>query len=455
MISCVSISACRASLDVLERVAFARDELPASLPVLRAASGACSVAVLSTCQRTEIYASWSGNPDQDALLAALVGDRGMPAAVVADAAISYLGDDAARHLLRVATGLESFVLGETEVAGQVRAANAASRLFGGGDVVLHRLLDAAISAARQAHRHAAIAATSRSVASVAVDAALRSLSGTLAGRRVLVVGAGQVASVVVERAVALHAHVTVCNRTRRHLERLATAGAHLVDLDALPECLRHADLAVFATAAPHPLVHADLLQAARRDETSTLTLVDLSLPRNVEPSVRQLPTVRLIDLADLRAAGAAAAYTFADDVSAIEAAIEFELARFRRWLAGRSVATALRTLRADAQDIARAEIARAGADLPPDARATLDRVVERVARQFVHGPTQALLAAAEADDTELIDVLARLYGSATSDGDAAHRRRVGLPLDMARLQLGTGHHAPDESGVHAAHKFAV
>jgi glutamyl-tRNA reductase len=289
---------------------------------------------------------------------------------------------------------------------------------------------------------------------VAIDAALPSFDGSLAGRRVLVVGAGDVAALVVERAAAMRAEVTVCNRTRRHADRFARAGARLVDLDALPEFLRRADLAVLATAAPHPLVDVDLVRSARRDTATTLTLIDLSLPRNVDPSVRTLPSVRLIDLADLRTMGAADAVTFTQQVAATEAVIELELARYRRWLAARSAAAALRQLRADGHDIARAEIARAG-DLPPDAQAAMERAVTRVARRFMHGPTRALLAAAEAEDAELVGVLARLYASAAGDADATGRRGFGALLDAVRPQVGTGEHPADESSVHAAHELAM
>ncbi len=174
------------------------------------------------------------------------------------AATGYAGDAAARHLLRVATGLESFVLGETEVAGQVRAAAEASR-SAGGDVVLDRLLDTAVSAARRAHRCTGVAATSRSVAAAAVDV----VAGDLPGRRLLLVGAGQVAATVVARGVALGAQVTVCNRTRRHADRFAAAGATVVDLAELPAVLATTDVAFLATAAPHPLVDAELLRACR------------------------------------------------------------------------------------------------------------------------------------------------------------------------------------------------
>src|SRR5262249_49385653 len=151
-LGCLSITACHASLDVLERLSYARAELAGRLPSLRAGSRARAVAVLSTCQRTEAYATWPGEPDLPALLAALAVDRGVPGDVLRPVARTYRGADAVRHLLRVTSGLESFVLGEAEIAGQVRAAADISRAAGGGDAELERLMDAAISASRKRQR---------------------------------------------------------------------------------------------------------------------------------------------------------------------------------------------------------------------------------------------------------------------------------------------------------------
>jgi glutamyl-tRNA reductase len=375
-LSCLSIAGMQVPLEVLERLAYAREELAERLTVLRTNSQARAVAVLSTCQRTEVYATWTGEPDDAALLAALASDRGIPGRSLDRVATTYRDEAAARHLLRVASGLESFVLGETEIGGQVRTAADVSRAAGGGDVVLDRLMDAAISASRKRHRLTSITATSRSVASVAVDAVVRSSGGTIAGHRLLIVGAGSVAAVAVARAVELGAIVTVCNRTRRSADRFVAAGALVVDFADLADCLATNDIAILATAAPHPLVDARILQSARPARAASLTLVDLSLPRNVDPSVRALSSVRLIDLADLRAGGAGDAGALADELAATEAIIEAELRRYVRWLEDRAAAAALRRMRRDADDL------------------------------LVHGPTRALLAAAKAGNTRLVNVLA-------------------------------------------------
>jgi glutamyl-tRNA reductase len=411
-LSCLSITACHASLDVLESLAYSREELAERLTSLRVRSQASGLAVLSTCQRTEVYATWPGEPDHPALLAALARDRGVPSRVLAPLGRTYVGVTAARHLLRVAGGLESFVLGETEIAGQVRAAADISRAAGTGDVELERLMDAAISASRKRQRRTSILAATRSVAGVAVDAVIASSSGTITGKRLLVVGAGQVASVVVARAVERQAIVTVCNRTRRHADRFAAAGATVVDLVNLADCLATCDIAILATAAPHPLVDASLLRATQGADAGPLTLVDLSMPRNVDPGVRALPWVRLIDLADLRSDGISDADDLAHDLAATEEIIETELQRYLRWLAGRSAAAALHRMRSRAEDIAREEMARIADELPTEVRSSVERVLLKTVHRLVHRPTLELRAAAEADDRDLVSLLASLFDAA-------------------------------------------
>ncbi|HEV7654673.1 MAG TPA: glutamyl-tRNA reductase [Mycobacteriales bacterium] len=458
-LGCVSVAGCQAPLALLERLAYGRAEPAARLPGLRAAAGARGLVVLSTCQRVELYGSWDADPDPEALLTALAADRGVPAAVVRAAATTYAGDAAARHLLRVATGMESFVLGETEIAGQVRHAAEAGRAAG-ADAALERLLATAVSAGRRAHRHTGIAASSRSVAAVALDAVAAEHGGTLAGERLLVVGAGEVAAVVVTRGAALGAHVTVCNRTRRHAARFAAAGATVVDLAALPDGLATADIAITATAAPHPLVDTDLLRRCR-PHGRPLTLVDLALPRNVAASVRDLDSVRLIDLADLRADGttsATAAAALTAEIAAVEAVIEAELARYRRWEAGRGAGPALRRMRADAEEVARQEIARAA--VPPEVRPALERAVLRTVHRLAHATTRELLAAAQAGDDALVARLGSLYGPSVPD-DAHAAAGLGdpflgrPPLDPQRPQLRPLQQAPDQRGVHPADELAV
>lgn len=425
-LGCLSITASHAPLDVLERLSYPREELTRRLALLRSSSRARAVVVLSTCQRTEAYATWPGEPDHPALLAALAQDRGIPSSVLRRVARTYRGDAAARHLLRVASGLESFVLGETEIAGQVRAAADISRAAGRGDVELERLLDAAVSASRKRQRRTSILSATRSVASVAVEEVTRTSGGTLAGKRLLVVGAGQVASVVVARAAESRAVITVCNRTRRSADRFTAAGATMADLRDLAGCLAASDIAILATTAPQPIVDARMLRSARTAGAGPLTLVDLSMPRNVDPAVRALPWVRLIDLAGLRPGGDGQAGDLAGDLAVTEEIIETELRRYLRWLAGRSAAAALHRMRSGAEDIAREELARIAGELPAEVHPAMERALLKTVHRLVHKPTLELRAAVEADDGDLVSVLAGLFDAAPSPGGRT-AGEAGLP----------------------------
>jgi glutamyl-tRNA reductase len=461
----VSVSGCRASLSLLERLTYGCDEVRERLPVLKSLSGASALVVLSTCQRVELYATWDGPADPAALLRSLSTDRGVPLDVVTSAATSGTGDSAAQHLLRVASGLESFVLGESEIAGQVRAAAGASRSVGAGGLELDRLLAAAIRTSRRAHRHTGLGTTARSVAGAGVAAAAELSGGALTGRRVLVVGAGEVAATVVEQATAQGAQVIVCNRTRRHADRFVAAGATVVDLGELISCLTTADVAVLGTAAPHWLVDATTLSSRGSASARPIVLVDLSMPRNVDPAVRTLAGVRLVDLADLSAAGSKDARLLVDDMATAERVVEEEFVRHRRWLVTRSAADAVRRLRADAWTVADQEVARTAGGLPAEVRSLVEQAVSRVVGQLAHGPTRELLAAAEAGDPARVELLAGLFDT----GRPAERRSGRRPgedagttawFDGSRLdpqvrKVRTLEQTVHESGVHATDELAM
>jgi glutamyl-tRNA reductase len=306
---------------------------------------------------------------------------------------------------------------------------------------LDALLRAAVSTARRVHKETSFVAAGRSVGTTAVDTAVDwwaarpsavahampdhgeatpcflcgaeteptpelGLTG-LTGRRLLMVGAGQIANAVVARATASGASVTVCNRTLRHAERFAAVGATVVDLGEMEDYLSKADVVVVGTAAPHRLVDAELVARVRADQSAPLLLIDLSVPRNVDPDVRGLPGVELIDLVDLRGSGSADAATLAADVAVAERVLDAEQDRFGHWLRARSAASVVRRLRAQADDVGRQEYDRVAGRLPADARALLELAVHRTVHRLIHAPTQALLDAAATGDGELVETLAR------------------------------------------------
>jgi len=335
----------------------------------------------------------------------------VPVRLVQDASTHFRGRDAARHLVRVTAGLESFVLGERDIVGQVRAASDRSRASGLIGLELERLLATAVNTSRRVHRCTGFGEDGRSVAAAAVLHAATENGGDLAGRRVLVVGAGQVATEVAARASRLGAAVTVCNRTKRHASRLAAAGASVVDLARLPEALAGADVAIFGTAAPHRLLDARRLAPVVAGTGRDVLVVDLCVPRNVDPDVRGVDGVRLVDLADLRTAGNADGDRLTRDVERAEEIVDDALDRYLRWLAGRSAAASVRRLRADVETCTRTQVEHATRGIPEELRPAVEDGIRRVVRQLAHGPTRRLLQAAEAGDEELVAVLAGVFAA--------------------------------------------
>ena len=427
-IACVSVPGCRVPLGVLEALSVGREELAGVLAELRERTGAEQLCVVSTCERVEVYAVWDGlaaDPTGrvEALVAALATNRSVSTEVVARCADRFTGRDAARHLLRVCAGLESFVLGERDIVGQVRGAADASRAAGTGGLELERLLAAAVNTSRRVHRTVRFGAGGRSVAAATVRLAAAEHGGDLTGRRVLVVGAGQVAAEVAAHAARLGATVTVCNRTKRHADRFAAAGAAVVDLARLPDVLAEVDLAIFGTAAPHRLLDAAQAgRAVRRAGPATsgreLWVVDLCVPRNVDPAVRSVPGLRLLDLDDLRTAGAstAGADTLTAEVAAADRIVTEELDRYHRWLSGRAATASLRQLRADVDAYAEAQARLATRGLPAELHPLVHDRVRRAVRRLAHAPTQRLLEAARAGDHELVEALAGVFSQASQTG---------------------------------------
>jgi glutamyl-tRNA reductase len=249
-LACLCVPGGRLPLPVFETLSFARDEVADALVELRSACGADQLVILSTCERTELYATWSGAADPRGLARALTANRGVPGSVIDEAATLLTGRDTVHHLLRVTAGLESFVLGESDIVGQVRSAAGIAHSAAVSGLEIDRLLATAVNTSRRIHRDTAMGEGERSVAATAVRRVAAENGGDLRGQRILVVGAGRVAGEIVADAGRRGATVTVCNRTRRRAERFAAAGATVVDLRRLVEMLRMVDVAIFATASP-------------------------------------------------------------------------------------------------------------------------------------------------------------------------------------------------------------
>jgi glutamyl-tRNA reductase len=392
----VAITHHRAAFDLFERVALDVESSRTLAAALVPATATESV-VLSTCNRTEIYLA-GDPPDAGAALAALAAHTGVPLAELAPVALTAHGDEASLHLFRVACGLESRVVGEGQILGQVRAAIARAAHDGTAGPQLGALFRFAASAGRRARRGTGVGTTS-SLASIALDAAGPALeTGTT-----VVVGAGQMASAVAQELSARRLEYLVC---ARQPERVTALGHRrmVVGLDCLPTLLEGVELVVCATSARTPLLRADEVSAAmRRRRGRRLTLVDLSIPRNVDPSAAHVRGIRLIDLEGLTAEQGDVHLLHAADVVAAEHE------RFRMWQAGQAAGALIRHLRTSVYERCRVATAPALPGTVFDA-ATVDRVARRIAAKLLHGPTITVKELIAAGDEEGARALLRAFG---------------------------------------------
>jgi glutamyl-tRNA reductase len=364
-----------------------------------------AVVLLSTCNRTEVYA-WAEarvSRTTSALRSALARISGMPVSYLNQYVYIRAGRDALVHLLRVTAGLDSLALGEDQIRGQVRDAVGQAQAAGPLPAPLIRVFNRVLEVVRRVRAQTTIG-HHPSLAAVAlglVEATSQVPGHALAGNLVVVLGAGAMAKVVVPCLLDRGARVVLLNRTLERAELLARVhpGAVTVaPLDALPELLAHASLVVCATAARTPLLTRTAVTTAmdRRDGRG-LVIVDLGVPRDVEPDVRAVPGVRLLDMDDLEQHCPATVQQRGESLARVEADIAAEADRIMRWLRLHAVSPAIAELRSQAEHIRQRELHRSAArlrDLTPEQHAAVNVLTERLINKLLHGPTLALRAAA-------------------------------------------------------------
>jgi glutamyl-tRNA reductase len=386
----------------LERAAVGGDTLAKLLSDLARAQPVAEVFVISTCNRVEVYADVDRfHAGVTAICELLARHAGVPAQELTPHLYVHYEDRAVSHLLAVACGLDSVVVGEEQILGQVRSAITTAREQGTVGRVLGDLGRLALRAGKRARAETAIGRTGTSLLSLALELARPSLGEAkgpggpggpgLAGRDVIVVGAGSMSALAVATASRDGAaSVVVANRTRRHAERLAarpgTAVTRVAGLGDLPAAMAEADIVICCTGAAGHVITADMVPAARRE---TLVFLDLAMPRDVDPAVAVLPGVVVIGM-DMLSEHATAAG--ADDVAAVRAIGEAELAAYQSAIDAARVAPTVVALRAKAAEVVEAELARlagrlSGDDLSGRALDEVAQTVRRVVDKLLHAPT--------------------------------------------------------------------
>ncbi len=409
-----------AGTDLRGRLVLAEADLPGLLPRLR--GKAAEVVALSTCNRTEVYAS----ADTDVLPGLLEGlceYTGVPAAEIAAHSYTASGEQAVRHLMSVAAGLDSVVIGEPQILGQVRHAWEAARDARTTGPELNTLFRHALEAGKEVRSHTVIARGATSVAHSAVELARREF-GTLDRSHVVVLGAGETGRVAALNLLSAGAgKLSVTNRTWERAEALARSLKldTVLPLEQLPEALHDADMLIACSASPRPLVTKEMVLAATRDRADRpLLLMDISVPRNVEASVRDLPGVLLFDMDDIQQLCERNKHARCVAAKRAERNITAWAERYMRWQREREAVPFISRLHAEAEQIRRDETEQALRSLPSLAeheRQAVEAMGRAMLNRLLHQPTVWLRERSTAEQRAWIEEMWDLGpGSTTREG---------------------------------------
>jgi glutamyl-tRNA reductase len=406
-----------APLDLRERLALTEGRAAGALRELTGAPGIHEAAAISTCNRTELYLIVSDPVEAESTaLGVLTRQAEIRPTELLGHLYSLRAGEAARHLLRVTAGLDSMIVGEAEIQGQVKRAYELALVEGGTGPILNRLFRGALAAGGRAREETGISEKGVSIPSVAVELARRAL-GDLSDRRVLVVGAGETAELVARALVARGVHtVFVANR---HYDRAIGLAQRFdgsaVRFEELPEQLAEADIVVTATNSPHHIIERDdLVQVMAARHERPLLAIDIAVPRDIEPACREIQGVSVHDIDDVQTIVERNTSGREAEAKRAERIIETELDRFERWLAALEVVPTISALRERGDEVVRRVLAENEGrweDLSEADRERLGTMAKAIVSRLLHEPTLRMRRAAGGDDAYLyVSALRELFG---------------------------------------------
>ncbi len=412
-----------ASLDLRERLAFSPDSIAQALAELKAGLGqvdpAPEAALISTCNRTEIYAC-AQDPDQavPVIRGFLAQHAGLSAVALDRLLVVRRGRNAAHHLLLVAAGLDSLVLGENEILGQVRQAGETALSAKASGPVLAALFRAAIQAGKRVRSETEIGAAALSTGQVVAELAEETF-GCLRDRTALLIGAGKISSITAHALVRAGLNcVLVTNRTyeraQRMAENLGATKARAVRFDQLLSHLPAADIVICSTGAPHIVLHfAAVHQVMKQRPDRPLLVVDLAVPRDADPGIAELPGVTLVDIDGLEGLVRERHPMAEQTRRQAEAIIDEELSYFSDWYVARSCAPLIRMLQEQANQVCQQQVEltlRRMGDLTPEQEQAVRKMAGAIAGKLLHPTMEALKRPPEGWTAEQFQALvARLY----------------------------------------------
>ncbi len=412
----LGISHKTAPVALRERLAFTESEASEFAAQLVAGAEVREAVVISTCNRTEVYLV-VGDPvrAESDVLGLLARRAGIRPTELAEAIYSPRNCDAARQLYRVTAGLESMIVGEAEIQGQVRRAHEAAMRAGGTGAFTNRLFAAALTTGKRVRSETEIGSSRVSVPSVAVDLA-RSVLGELERRHVVILGAGET-SELTARALSEQGAGTIFVANRHADRALSLAqrfGGAVVGLERLPDQLTQADIVLSSTSSPHPIVGCEELEMVMAERGGRpLLLIDIAVPRDIDPDCAELEGVSLYDIDDLQAVVARNLSTRELQTPRALEIIDEEIRRFARWLGQLDALPTVSALRAHGDELVEqvlAENAGRWESASPRDVARVEAIARAVMSRLLHEPTIRLRSLSEERGHASLEVVRELFG---------------------------------------------
>jgi glutamyl-tRNA reductase len=409
-----------APVEMRERLAISPEQLGEETQALLLHPGIREGMILSTCNRVELLVCYEG--DDPGLAAYLNQHFAVNAETLRPHLYEYHGMQAAQHLFRVASSLDSMVVGEPQILGQVKESYAAARSVGAVGPELERLLQSTFAAAKKVRGETQIGASSVSIASVAVDLA-RKIFGSLEGKRVLLVGAGKMSELAARHLMQQGAgSLLISNRTPERALRLAQKfNGHVVRFDDLHARADEADILITSTGSTEFLFripHAQQLLHRRRNRP--IFFIDIAVPRDVDPEINRLDGIFLYDIDDLQSVAASNLANRSGEAQRAEAILEQELVRYQRRVETLDVVPALVDVQTAAEEIRQTELRRNHArlrSLTPAQLEAVEVVTRGLMNKFLHKPLQLLKAAARDGDGATVEAIRAAFQTTAGKGD--------------------------------------
>ena len=443
----VGVSHRTTPVELRERLDFSTRGVDRALTALAGSPSHDEAAIVSTCNRVELYVGCKEVEGARAGIERFISEfHGVPPEVLAPHLYAKVGQDAVRHLFRVAAGLDSLVVGEPQILGQVKEAYTAAADVRAVGPVLNRLFHSSFGVGKRVRTETGLGSGAVSVSFAAASLA-RKIFGDLKGRSVVVVGAGEMGKLTAMhmKSQGVH-HVTIVSRTMAHAARTAEAigGANAAPWDDLDAALAGSDIVISATGAAAPILTKARIEGIMRPRRGrALFIIDIAMPRDVEPAAGEIEQVFLYNIDDLQAVVAENVARRSSEIAHAEAIVAEEVEKFAGWLRSRGAIPTVVALRQRFEAIRRSELERLEfklSALPPEARTRVDEITRLIVEKLLHTPTEQLKALGDPETVgNYSEAITRLFALGEDPGAGEDRRRENRRVEpFARPKNRTG-----------------